>query len=237
MSHQKVYEQYLTAGFKEMNMDFERRVKDFEAIYAGYLPKEKNARILDLGCGMGNFLYYLKKNGYTNFQGIDIGKEAIEFCRANVTDRATLIDNLADYLNSHLNEFDMIVMADVIEHLPKSETIEVLELTRNSLKDGGTLFITTGNITTLSSKYFRYMAFDHEIVYSEYSLRQVLTVAGFRNIAVFGNKNPFRTNIKRIVWLLSQRLWFGLLKLIYFIEVGTDAPKIISKLLIGVARK
>ncbi len=131
----------------------------------------------------------------------------------------------------------MIVMNDVIEHIPKNETIETLESVHNSLKDNGTILITTGNITTCYGGYLRYKGFGHEIAYSEYSLRQVLTVAGFKDIVILGNKNPFRPQIKRIAWLLSQKLWFSLLKLIYTIEVGSDAPKIISKLLIAVAKK
>ncbi|MFH1045738.1 MAG: class I SAM-dependent methyltransferase [Candidatus Omnitrophota bacterium] len=237
MTYQKVYDQYLTAGFKEMNQDFARRAQDYETIYAQHLPDNKGARILDIGCGMGNFLYYLKNKGYTNFHGIDIGKEAIEFCQANVTNEVTQITDLSNYLKAHQGEFDMVTMNDVIEHIPKNQTIEVLESLRDSLKREGTLFIVTGNIATLYGGFLRYIGFDHEIAYSEFSLRQVLTVTGFKDIQIFGNKNRLRPNIKRILWVWSQLLWFKILKLIYVIEVGTDAPKIISKLLIAVARK
>lgn len=48
-----------------------------------HLPNEKDTRILDLGCGMGHFLYFLKANGYNNYLGIDFCDENIKFCRDN----------------------------------------------------------------------------------------------------------------------------------------------------------
>ena len=38
----------------------------------------KNSKILDLGCNVGRHLNFLKKNGYRNLYGVDIGKLAIK---------------------------------------------------------------------------------------------------------------------------------------------------------------
>ena len=38
----------------------------------GLWPKNKDANILDVGCGMGRFLLAFRGNGYANLSGIDV---------------------------------------------------------------------------------------------------------------------------------------------------------------------
>jgi len=42
------------------------------------LPEDKKAKIIDLGCGNGGFVYWLQQIGYQNAEGIDISAEQIE---------------------------------------------------------------------------------------------------------------------------------------------------------------
>ena len=67
---------------------------------------------------MGHFLYYLKEKGYTNFFGIDIEENQIEFCRRNFTENVETA-NVLDYLKNCESIYDTIVMNDVIEHIKK----------------------------------------------------------------------------------------------------------------------
>ena len=46
------------------------------------LPEDKNAKILDVGCGRGYLLMTLKKLGYKNIQGVDVDKGQIEGARS-----------------------------------------------------------------------------------------------------------------------------------------------------------
>src|SRR4051812_43231134 len=45
--------------------------------YGRHLPKDKNAMILDIGCGDGNFVYWMQQAGYTNAHGIDLSAEQV----------------------------------------------------------------------------------------------------------------------------------------------------------------
>ena len=49
---------------------------------AKVLPQDKSAKILDIGCGMGQMLHALRVLGYENVYGVDISDEAVEHCRA-----------------------------------------------------------------------------------------------------------------------------------------------------------
>jgi 2-polyprenyl-3-methyl-5-hydroxy-6-metoxy-1,4-benzoquinol methylase len=46
-----------------------------------FLPHDKSAKILDVACGSGHFLYFLKKEGYTNIHGIDLSDDQLEVAR------------------------------------------------------------------------------------------------------------------------------------------------------------
>ena len=56
--------------------------KRFEAIYK-VIAKTPNASILDVGCGLGDFLAYLQKNNYSfsKYWGIDINPNMVTFAR------------------------------------------------------------------------------------------------------------------------------------------------------------
>lgn len=57
---------------------FEKTVNEYNLIYEPFLPLNKNSKILDIGCGMGQFLSLLKNKGYKNFQGIGLSQEQVE---------------------------------------------------------------------------------------------------------------------------------------------------------------
>ena len=46
--------------------------------FKGTLPEDKDARIIDVACGAGHFLYFLQNQEYTNAWGIDSSKEQLE---------------------------------------------------------------------------------------------------------------------------------------------------------------
>jgi 2-polyprenyl-3-methyl-5-hydroxy-6-metoxy-1,4-benzoquinol methylase len=82
MYRKKIYERYLTTdGFS----DFDAIEKQFNSMYypdqniIDNLPKNKNAKILDMGCGFGMYLKHIKSLGYKNIKGVEIGNEQNQF--------------------------------------------------------------------------------------------------------------------------------------------------------------
>ena len=59
--------------YKELNYDAKFLLNKVKKYSLG-----KNSKILDLGCNVGRHLNFLKKNGYRNLYGVDIGKLAIK---------------------------------------------------------------------------------------------------------------------------------------------------------------
>lgn len=171
----------------------ERRIetmcREYKLVYGKFLPKDKNARILDVGCGMGHFLVFLKREGYVNSYGIDRSEDMARY--AGSVGCSVECCDAFDYLKKHKGEFDMVVATDVIEHIERDRTVEFLQLVRESLKDEGKAMIKTFNMLNPLYMHLRYIDFTHATGFNEYSLHQVLDAAGFRKIRLF----PMRASI------------------------------------------
>jgi 2-polyprenyl-3-methyl-5-hydroxy-6-metoxy-1,4-benzoquinol methylase len=128
----EIYERYLELHFIRLNIPskeaFEYMARCYLNWYDPYLPKNKDARILDFGCGMGHFLFSLNKMGYNNFVGIDISPQQVAFVRKYITNNVILADGF-DFLKEAIRRrdyFDIIVLNDVIEHIPKVKNLSSL---------------------------------------------------------------------------------------------------------------
>ncbi|MBV8116133.1 MAG: class I SAM-dependent methyltransferase [Silvibacterium sp.] len=77
-----------------------------------YLPQNREARILDLGCGHGAFLYFLLRAGYTRIVGVDTSPERIELAHRLGIPQAEL-GGVAEFLAAREeSSCDVVVLMD-----------------------------------------------------------------------------------------------------------------------------
>jgi len=241
-THQSLYEKYSSSLFMILNIPhfskiqeaYERMSYCYKYWYSKFLPRHKDSKILDIGCGMGHFIYFLKKMGYTNYLGIDISPEQVAFVKKFITDKVLLID-ASTFLNNLENEYDVIVMNDVLEHIPKSDIINFLSLVRKALKDDGIVFIKTVNAANPFNFRGRYIDFTHEIAFTEHSLVQVLKIAGFRVIALFGDECP-RPGLKGTLDRFAKKIFFLIMRKLFQLQ-EINPPNILDKNIIAIASK
>lgn len=105
--------------------------------YAG-----NQAKICDIGCGLGSFLEECDKVGWSSY-GIDISVYAIEEAKNKRIIKARwAVGNIQDGIPFE-EEFDIITCFDVLEHLEKPEA--ALSNMFHKLNVGGVLLLTTPN--------------------------------------------------------------------------------------------
>jgi 2-polyprenyl-3-methyl-5-hydroxy-6-metoxy-1,4-benzoquinol methylase len=183
-------------GFDQVYYD--KTADEYHSMYEDYMPVNKDSRILDIGCGKGYFLYYLCKRGYSNFLGIDADPSSIEHSQKYITNKCELI-YAEEYLSDKSDVFDLVVMNEVLEHIPKKEIIPLLKKIRRSLIAGGILICYVPNMENPFSSYTRYHDFTHTIGFTQNSLRMVMNASGFSKTEVKvpeRAKKSFKQNIK-----------------------------------------
>lgn len=203
--------------------------------YKKFLPKNKDAKILDLGCGMGHFLNFLKEEGYTDFWGIDISKGQIDFVKENITKDVEVADAFEFLKRERQYLFDVIVINDVIEHIPKKDLMDFLSLIYLSLKSGGKILVKTDNMSNPFGLRGRYMSITHEVCFTEHSLKMVLEVSGFKDVCLLPSSRPI-TSLKSLIQRTGAAIVFYCLKLLFRIQ-GFPPPDILTKDIIAIATK
>lgn len=178
----------------------------------GFLPTDKSAHILDIGCGFGQDLLALKKLGYKNISGIDLSADATNFCLGKKM-KVEQINDIREYARSKSRKFDFIFMSHVLEHIKKEDIIDTLFCIRKDLLNPeGKLFIVVPNAQSNTGCYWAYEDFTHATLFTAGSLLYVLRAAGFNTTSFI---DPLGINGSNPVVQAVKRLLLGLYKLNY----------------------
>lgn len=99
------------------------------------LKLETSLKILDVGCGGGEFLYQLKQIGFKNLSGID------PYLKKDITyqNGLTIFRKSLEELVNDTVKFDLIMFHHVFEHL--NDPLKVLILCNKIMKDDGILIL------------------------------------------------------------------------------------------------
>lgn len=131
-------------GYDEHMLTCIESAEEFYPYTAECLPKDTNAKILDLGCGTGLELeHYFQCNPSAKVTGIDLTDSMLSALRKKFPDKdLTLI--LGSYFDVPLGEsvFDAAVSVESLHHFTKEEKISLYTKLHKSLKNGGYFILT-----------------------------------------------------------------------------------------------
>ena len=91
--------------------------------YIDEFLKKCDKKILDLGCGMGHYSKYMKDKGF-EVVGIDFSKEMLKIAKDNDLNIKFIESDICNLPENLDKDFDGVLIAYVIQHLSKEETIE-----------------------------------------------------------------------------------------------------------------
>jgi len=104
-------------------------------------------KILDYGCGTGDFLRYFKNKGW-NIEGIEPDREA-----AKIAANKNKIDVLPEVSYIKKNKYTAITLWHVLEHI--SDINHVLEQLKPLLDNKGRIFIAVPNVQSYDAQYYK----------------------------------------------------------------------------------
>jgi len=133
---------------------------------------EKNATVLDLGCGYGEFINNIPAQ---HKLAMDLNPDAPKHLASNV--KFLHQDCSAPWPLAE-NSLDVVFTSNFFEHLPNTECLNrTLAQALRCLKPGGRLIAIGPNIKYLHGEYWDF--YDHHVYLTETSLGEALEIAGY----------------------------------------------------------
>jgi 2-polyprenyl-3-methyl-5-hydroxy-6-metoxy-1,4-benzoquinol methylase len=112
----------------------------FEERHRNFQIGTKRISILDIGCGSGQFLNFLKEKGYKTY-GVEPSLYASDIAKSNGHDVFT--GSIDDFVQNCSKKFDVISLKNVLEHI--RNPIEVIEYCKELMHKDSILFIEVPN--------------------------------------------------------------------------------------------
>ena len=147
----------------------------------GTFPPFGGSRVLDIGCGTGDYLAAMSALGWQCF-GCEVSEAALTVARRRVPE-ATLYHGTLDEIPLEHDSFEAVTLWHALEHL--EDPLKALKRIRDLLVTDGRLLVALPNIDSLEAKVFgrRWLEMDipgHLFYFSLETLRMLLEKAGFK---------------------------------------------------------
>jgi len=143
---------------------------------AQFYEGTQGLRLLDIGCGTGIFIQFLKRYGHV--VGLDFSTDALDFCRQRGC--SELVRGDGSILPFGANTFDLLTANDLVEHL--DDDLAALREFLRVLKPGGRVFLFVPAFQFLWS--LQDEVAHHRRRYTSAEMRLVLKKAGFQVVKV-----------------------------------------------------
>ncbi|MCP4422154.1 MAG: class I SAM-dependent methyltransferase [Chloroflexi bacterium] len=196
-----------------------RILRMYQVNYATFLPSDKQACIVDLGCRNRESVLWLTRLGYQNIHGVDRDTNKLEQIRQQFADRIDT-NNISEgdiltFVRSwDYNFVDLFLMNNVIEHLKKEYLLELIPKIERALKSGGIFIAKTGNMENPFNLGLFARDFTHEVFFAGHSLRKLMMMCGFESNGV--SVYPVKSGLTLFNWpiILTSHVLGWLLKIV-----------------------
>lgn len=237
----RIYRYYVNARQQSITPnsveELEGRRHLLESIIRDFFPKDRHAKIVDLGCGHGAFVYFIRKAGYMNVTGIDRSPEQVEAAK-QLNIEGIREGDLLEELSSLPNESqDVVIAFDVIEHFTKEELLFFIDQVYRVLKRNGIWVIHAPNGESPFVSRIYHGDFTHETAFTRTSISQILLASDFAQV-ICREDVPIVHGVKSLVRFLLWKAIRGIWRLYLMVETGAgDGDCIFSQNFLTVARK
>jgi len=179
-------------------LPFHRSLLD--AGLARHLPKAggRRCRLLDVGCGSGEFLEFAGNAGWS-VVGVDLDPLAAIVANRRGLDVIQASTGMLPFADQ---SFEAVTLGHVVEHV--HDPTRVLRECFRVLVPGGRLWLETPNIESLGHRLFRWSWRGlepprHLVVFSQRGVKRILAMAGFVDVAF-----RFHGLVTRDMWPASR---------------------------------
>jgi 2-polyprenyl-3-methyl-5-hydroxy-6-metoxy-1,4-benzoquinol methylase len=206
----RLYQHYLSQHVRftaeSVQSALSKRGPYLEKLIASYLPEDRSAKLLDVGCGYGGILYFLRKAGYTSIAGVDVSPEQVELAH-HLGFADVRCQDIYDFLQqTPEHTYKAIIAFDILEHFTRSELLDLMDELQRVMLPGGRLIVHAPNGEALFSGTVRYGDLTHEWAFTRSSLHQLAGASGFRVVAVDEDApivHGLRSLVRYFIWRIG----------------------------------
>jgi len=166
-----------------------------------WLSQYDKPRILDVGCGVGNFIHLLLETGVKDatFVGIDVSKGAVAAARGHFADHPAIAFVEGDVLTAPLQSgsFDIVCLSNTLHHLEKPEA--VFARMKELLKPGGALLINEMVSDHLTPAQLSHRKLHHFAA-------EIDRLMGVYHAPTY-TKKVYAAKLKRLTGITPQSIW------------------------------
>jgi len=146
-----------------------------------FVPSIPNGKALDIGCGCGELLLWLKKHGWSEVHGVEMSKGAVDLAHKH-----SLNVYCGELVHAHYPDrhFDFIVMNQVLEHM--HDPMLTLKEVHRILKPDGQLLVGVPNFGSYENAVLgKHQSILKEVPrhlyhFTQKTMTQMLDESGFR---------------------------------------------------------
>ena len=208
------YEQYyndLYAFFDSPGARFKSQYNSAEYKYQNILNYFKNnipKRVLEIGCGTGGILSFFKSKNFDCY-GVDYENDHLDYARKNQINVSSSLEDIHE-------EFDIIVLSHVLEHLISFD--DILYKCKKLLSKEGIIYVEVPSIESITKHYdyniLNFMHIAHVTHFTKNTFINFINLKGFEIkyinsgihaiIKPHNNRNEIINNYKDTINILNN---------------------------------
>ncbi|WP_158271795.1 class I SAM-dependent DNA methyltransferase [Methylosinus sporium] len=211
----RLYDHYVSSeqGGASSSSGYRSEAPFINHLIARHLPADRDIRILDLGCGAGGAIFWLKKAGYRNVAGVDSSPEMVAAAAKGGVHEVKLGDLREELKNTADNSVDLVIVIDVLEHMSRDVLFEACGDIFRVLRPGGHIIAHVPNAEGIFGSRSLYGDLTHELAFTSTSVRQLFLTIGFREIECYEDKprpHNLKSGLRALVWQIGSTLFRAL---------------------------
>ncbi len=201
---ERYYDTTARRGHVESAAHYERAALGLHLRLKPWLPKNPDARCLDLACGCGEVLYLLEQRGFRHTTGVDLCAEELERARSYVKGDLLNSDVFAYLKRCASESVDFVTALNFLEHLSKDALLATLKELRRVLRPGGTLVAMVPNAISPFGVLTRHWDITHEWAFTPNNFHQLAALVNFDSHIEFRECGPVAhgiiSGVRYVLW-------------------------------------
>jgi len=170
-----------------------KHIRQYDREFLDFTNATPSMSILEIGCGTGIFSRYLLAKDFINVVCLDLDKRLAP-ALAGLDPFQVVFEEAETYISSISGKrtFDLIVLHDVLEHLPLEKSCSIFKSLHSVLALGGRILIRVPNSSSPWGARVFYGTFEHVTPYSPERITEFAGLTDFKVIKIAGQKTGKR---------------------------------------------